>query len=297
MKNKFIVTSHGWSASNWTAHALNLNEHVLCVHSARIEIANDIDLQSNANLKKNIDQLQSGYLNRQARSLDDLYEYIISKGTADVYGSVHVLRLRDLPVIFEKFGTPGEKYTLANVVRNPVDLVWSGYGQFRDLFRYDINELYWTTGKVVNQALEFANKIGRKYDLNLGDFENLAFFGACAVLESLRKDIDAYELLKKTNNIDFVGTFKMEELTSSRSYFQLFAEKLGLGRFVSPQYIDAVFNTGIVNKHKYDSKKLTSLQRFESFSDWQKEVFIHFFKLHNLTNSYSEFGYDLDFID
>ncbi|MEZ4781128.1 MAG: hypothetical protein R2816_06015 [Flavobacteriaceae bacterium] len=215
MKN-FIVTSHGWSASNWTAHALNLNENILCTHSARNELASDKNLQSNINLKNNIDQLQKGYAQRQERSLDTIYDEIEKKGIAKSYGSVHVLRLRDLPIIYEKFGSSKRNFILVNIVRNPVDLAWSGYGQFKDLFRYDINELHWTTGKIVRQALEFSNYISSKYNLYMGDFENLAFIGACAVFESLKFDLDAYHKVNYMENIKFKGTIRMEDLTSKK---------------------------------------------------------------------------------
>ena len=292
----FIVASHGWSASNWTAHSLNLNEDVLCVHSARAELAEDKKLQSNQNLKKHINQLQKGYFNRQQRSLDEIYNDIEKKGSAKNYGSVHVLRLRDIPIISEKFGLPQREFKLANVVRHPVDLVWSGYGQFKDLFRYDINELHWTSGKIVRQALKFANEIGNKYDLNIGDFEVLAFFGACAVLESLKLDLDAYKQLSKYAFIDYVGTFQMEKITSDKGFYHDFCLKLGLENSVNQAYINQVFNLGIINKHKHDNQKLAGEERFKKFSSWQKEVFLHFFDLHGLKSGYESFGYDFNFL-
>lgn len=292
----FIVTSHGWSASNWTAHALNLNNKVLCVHSARVEIANHKDLQSNYNLKKNINQLQKGYLKRQERSIDELYDEIIAKGEADVYGSVHVLRMRDIPIIINKFGPPIKSFKLANVVRHPVDLVWSGYGQFKDLFLYDINELHWTSGKVVRQALEFSNYIGEKYNLNIGDYEVLSFFGACAVMESLKNDLDAYTIVEKCNNISFQGTFQMEKITTSMEEYKNFCIALDVEE-VDELYLNKVFKTGIVNKHKADTIAVNSKERFEIFETWQKEVFSHFFRLHNLKENYEKFGYDFTFIE
>lgn len=293
---RFIVTAHGWCASNWTAHALNLNKHIICTHSARNELATDKNLQSNKNLKKNINQLQKGYLLRQARSLDDIYEDIETKGVADSYGSVHVLRLRDLPIINAKFGPSKRSFNVVNMVRNPIDLVWSGYGQFKDLFRYDINELYWTTGKVVNQALDFANYISNKYSLFLGDIENLSFIGACAVLESLKFDLDSYCKIESIDNINFKGTVKMEDLTLKKEIFSSFMNSLGLREFNNEKYLEEVFNTGIVNKHKHDKLILSPEERFNQFLPWQKEVFIYFFQLHELRDKYAEFGYNFEFV-
>ncbi|MDA9276926.1 hypothetical protein N9P56_00950 [Flavobacteriaceae bacterium] len=293
----FIVTCHGWSASNWTAHALNLNENIICTHSARNELAEDKELQSNKNLKKHINDLQKGYLSRQSRSLDEIYEEIESKGIAKCYGSVHVLRMRDLPIIFKNHGISQRNFNLVNIVRHPIDLVWSGYGQFKDLFKYDINELYWTTGKVVRQALEFSNYIGIKYDLNMGELDNLAFIGACAILESLRFDIDSYSQIENIDNLNYLGTFKMEEITSNEEKYSLFFKRLGLIEYQDNHYIEKVFKTGIVNKHKHDSKKLTPQERYNQFLPWQKEVFNHFFSLHSLKEFYQKIGYNIEFID
>lgn len=293
--NNFIVTCHGWSASNWTAHSLNLNPNILCTHSARNVLADDKELQSNKNLKEHINQLQKGYNQRQGRSLDIIYDEIEAFGDANNYGSVHVLRMRDLPVIYEKYGVSIRSFKVVNIVRNPVDLVWSGYGQFKDLFRYDINELHWTTGKVIRQALEFVNYIGKKYNIYIGDFENLAFIGACAILESLKLDLKAYSKVGTIKNIDFSGTFQMEEITSNKLIYQEFLNSLGLSSSSAEDYLDDVFKTGIVNKHKSDSKKLSSFERFHEFLPWQKEVFLYFFNLHDLKKPYESFGYNFDY--
>ncbi len=296
MKKYFIVTCHGWSASNWTAHSLNLNSKIICTHSARNEIAEDKELQSNKNLKKNINKLQSGYKKRQAQSLDAIYDEIECKGASPYYGSVHVLRLRDIPIIYEKFGISQRSFNLVNIVRHPIDLVWSGYGQFLELFRYDINELHWTSGKVVNQALKFSNYIGQKYNLYMGDIENLAFIGACAIMESLKKDIDAYISLSSLKNINFCGTFKMEEITNDPKIYSLFCSQLGLNELISEEYLNKVFSTGVVNKHKSDDQKLSSKERYLSLVPWQKEVFNHFFNLHDLKKPYEKFGYDFTYL-
>ncbi|WP_417371366.1 hypothetical protein [Gelidibacter japonicus] len=294
--NHFIVTCHGWSASNWTAHSLNLNANILCTHSARNILADDKELQSNKNLKEYINQLQKGYSQRQGRSLDTIYAEIEALGNAQNYGSVHVLRMRDLPVISEKYGDSARSFKVVNIVRNPVDLVWSGYGQFKDLFRYDINELHWTTGKVIRQALEFVNYIGKKYNIYIGDFENLAFIGACAILESLKLDLMAYPKVDAIKNINFSGTFQMEDITSNKLKYKEFLNSLGLSSSSNEDYLDDVFKTGVVNKHKHDSKRLSAFERFNEFLPWQKEVFLHFFNFHDLKKSYESFGYNFDYL-
>ncbi|WP_185153353.1 hypothetical protein, partial [Fulvivirga lutimaris] len=269
-----------------------------CTHSARNALADDKDLQSNKNLKLKIKDLHSGYVNRQERSLDDLYDEIIEKGNTEYYGSVHVLRLRDLPIIIERFGPSARNYNVVNVVRHPVDLVWSGYGQFLDLFLYDINELYWTTGKVLRDGKEFCYQLARKYDLNLGEYNNLAFLGACAVLSSLKLDMDAYSKLDGIHNLNLKKTFKMEDLTKSEKSFSEFISQLCGDDFEASQdYIRAVFNEGVINKHKHDNKKLSPAKRYDQFSMWQKEAFEYFFDFNQLLTMYEKIGYDFSFLN
>lgn len=292
---RFIVTCHGWSASNWTAHALSLGKDVLCTHSARNELANDIDLHKDSNLRENIHKFHKGYKKRTELSLDNLYEEIENKGKAMHYGSVHVLRMRDLPIIHEKYGDSIRKFKVANIVRHPVSLVWSGFGQLKDLFKYDINELHWTTGKIVNQGLDFVNKIGKKYQVDVGDYEHLAFIGACAIMSSLKADIDAYAPVMEMPNLEFVGTFQMEKLTSDSQYFGNFIENLNMEDVLSEEYVNLVMNTGNINKHKKDNKLMSASDRFNTFTPMQKEVFRYFFR-HSDLSKYQSFGYDVSMI-
>lgn len=298
MKTKhFMVTSHGWSASNWVAHALDLNPSITCTHSARNEWAKDTEIHSEQNIKDNLKNFHSGYFLRQNRTLDESYDEIEAFDKTDFYGSVHLYRLRDLPVLSEKFGTQKRKFNVVNLIRNPIDLVWSGHGQFKDLFRYDINELYWTTGKVLKEK-EFLYELAKKYSLNIGDFENLSFLGACAVLGSLRLDLDAVEKVKDLDFVDFKGFVKMEEVTSNGEVLNELIGRLTDNECPVPLlYLDKVYQAGVINKHKHDSKKLSAEERYATFGPWQKEAFHHFMKIFDLKKDYQKLGYDLSFME
>jgi len=145
--------------------------------------------------------------------------------------------------------------------------------------------------------LDFTNDLGKRYDLNVGDFDILGFLGACSVMEGLRLDLNAYGHLDEIKNLDFLGSFQMEKLTNNSNYFSDFFNQLGLEELNSEEYISDVFKTGIINKHKYDHKKLTAENRFAEFTDWQKEAFNYFIKLHDLKKPYEAFGYDLSFLN
>ena len=293
-----MVTSHGWSASNWLAYALNLHPQIICTHSARNIQASEKEMNSDPNLRKNLRDLHNGYLLRQNRTLNESYDFIESLGQASLYGSVHVYRLRDLPVLYEKFGKFERRFQVLNLVRHPVALVWSGYGQFKELFRYDLNELHWTSGKVLKTAGEFIQRLALKYDLYVGDLENLAFIGAAAVLGSLRLDLDATAKTKKIPGIDFHGTVKMEEVTQKPEVLRRTIALLsGRALEITENYLEAVYKAGIVNEHKEEQNKRDAAARYLKFNEWQKEVFRYFMQKYKIREDYEKLGYDFSFLD
>lgn len=295
--NQFIITSHGWSGSNWLSHVLNAHPTITCTHSARNILANDINMQSNKELKQNIHQLHKGYVSRQNVSLDDIYLQIEKMSKTLFYGSVHVLRQRDIPVIFEKFGKPKREFNVINLVRNPIDLVWSGYGQFKDLFKYDINELFWTLKKIIDNSKEFVHDIGNKYNINIGETENLAFIGAASVLLSLKKDADAETKIRSLPNIKYLSPVQMEQLTTDKKYFKDFLSKITNNKIIiEDSYIENVFKTGKINKHKKDNKKLTPKERYCQFNDWQKEIFKYYLSKFELKEYFENMDYSLSFL-
>ena len=297
MKRDFIVTSHGWSASNWLAFALNKHPEILCTHSARNIVASAREMNSNENLRRHLKTLHQGYVSRQNESLDNIYATIEGNGSARLYGSVHVVRLRDLPIIYEKFGPSKRFFNIINLIRHPISLVWSGYGQFQELFRYDLNELHWTSGKVLKYGKEFIYQLADKYEINVGELENLAFLGASAVLSSLRLDFDAEKRLKDIPNVAFHGHIKMEEVTKQPKQLKQIISLLSEGELSTQfEYIEDVYRSGIVNQHKSDPNKRDAEKRYAQFSAWQKEAFVHFLNCFDLRKEYEKIGYDLGFI-
>ena len=291
MKN-FIVTCHGWSASNWLAYVLNQHPKLIASHSA----ANLIDEKLSNDIKDKLKDFHDGYLNRQNRPIDESYDFIESHGDGEYYGSVHLYRLRDLPVQYEKFGNTKRTFQVVNLIRNPIDLVWSGYGQFKDLFKTDINELYWTVGKVLEDK-DFIYHLNEKYDLLVGDYENLAFIGAARVLGSLRLDLDAMEKIKEIPFVHYLGEVKMEDATSRPEVLKELILKITEGEVeVDEAYLDAIYSIGKINKHKQDNKKMSAEERFESLADWQKETLMYYLEKYKIIDAYQAFGYDLSFL-
>ena len=69
--NYFIITSHGWSGSNWLAYNLNLHPQITCGHSGAAIIAGDPNYINFLGLKKNFKKIVKGCVQRQSRTLLD----------------------------------------------------------------------------------------------------------------------------------------------------------------------------------------------------------------------------------
>lgn len=301
MSHNFIITSHGWSGSNWVANSFNLHPDIICTHSAINILPDEKVIHEDGGLKKNIQRFHKGYVNRVQLTINEAYQEIRGFGKAKHYGSVHLFRLRDMPSQIKRSTPLNSDYSVLNLVRNPVSLVWSGCGQFKSLFRFDLNELHWTLGKLLSSDKDFVFEMGDKYDLMLGDNEILSFICAARVLESLHLDLKGeieLESMEIPDSIRFLGHVKMEEITSRDFDFRKLFTTLGFSDLeVTPEYLAAVYGSGKLNRHKKERKDLTVRDLYHSFSPWQKEVFLHFFNKYNLKDPYTKMGYDLSFLD
>lgn len=298
MDRAFLVTCHGWSASNWLAHALHQHPGIACTHSARNVIADDPHEYSGDRLRQKIREFHRRYGTRQSLPLDTLYDEIHRLGDgASLYGSVHLLRLRDLPTQVARHGAPLRQITTAQLVRHPIDLVWSGRGQLDQLFRFDLNELYWTLHKIMASAKEFVLDLAHEHDILIGEPQNLAWVGACAVLGSLRLDLDAQAAVEAMPWVDWVGEVKMEEVTRDRQVLAGLVDRLSGGRLAAPaHWLDQVFAVGEVNRHRIAGARLSPADRYASLAPWQREVLHHYLDLYEIVPAYTAKGYDFSFL-
>ena len=297
---KFIVTCHGWSASNWLAYVLNAHDDISCAHSSAAIVAQDPAIFDGEGLKEKISVLRKGYVQRQNRPLAEVYDEIAKAHSAPYVGTVHTYRLRDLPVQHKRFGAPGQTMRVANLVRHPLDLVISGYGQFKDLFPIDLNEFAWTLRKIVDQGLEIVEDVCGRHNRRPGDFDEICFFGACVVLGSLKLDLDALDEIRDagaSSPWDYRGVVKMEEITRSPEVLAGLIEELtDEAGLASPAYLQKVASQGRINRHNRKAPDSTA-ERWSGLQDWQKEAFSRFLDHFGLRAPYAEFGYGFEFLD
>lgn len=295
----FVVTCHGWSASNWLANALHKHPNILCAHSSAALPADDPSVFDGDGLKKKIPALRKGYIARQNRSLTDLYESLPNPKNAHIIGSVHTYRLRDLPAQTELITPRSSPIPVVNLVRHPLDLVVSGYGQFKDLFRIDLNEFSWTLNKIVARGLEMPEAICAKHNVDPGDYDSVCFLGACVVLGSLRLDLDALDAVENSGaaHWDFRGHVQMEQLTRDpNSFSRLLPTLTNRNDLATTEYLDSVFTERKVNIHNHDAPSGTH-QRWNALKPWQQEAFRAYLDLFELQKQYEAIGYDFSMME
>jgi hypothetical protein len=174
--------------------------------------------------------------------------------------------------------------------------VLSGYAQFLKRFTFDIHELHWNLGKLLEFNYEFVSYISEKYDLELGNIENLAFFSAAQTLASLRADVDAQHSVKNLHNIQFGGNIRMEDITSSpnklRSVFNYLTPKVK----VNDQYIESALAIGAINSHRQHDIQQSTEQRYNALKPWQKETIKHLWDRCQLDAFYTEHEYTFPYL-
>lgn len=297
---RFVVTSHGWSASNWLAYVLNAHPEITCAHSSAAIVASDRGIFDGEGLKSALPALRKGYVQRQNRPFAAVYDEIEAAHPAPFVGTVHTYRLRDLPVQSQRFGSPDTEIPLVNLVRHPLDLVVSGYGQFRDLFRIDLNEFAWTLRKLVDQGLDLVEDICRRHDKQPGDYEVVCFLGACVVLGSLRLDVDALAAIRDAGHAsrwDYRGVVKMEEMTEVPAVVAGLIERLtGRSDLADTSYLETVASLGHINRHNQAARRGTA-ERWADLEAWQQEGFRLFLQRFALQGPYTDMGYSFDFLE
>ena len=214
-------------------------------------------------------------------------------------GTVHTYRLRDLPIQAKMFPETGLKFRTINLIRHPIDLVISGFGQFKELFKIDINEYSWTLQKIVNQGLDIVENICDRYNILPGDYDSICFFGASVVLGSLRLDLDAQKIIEldKEGQWDYLGIVRMEDVTSNPDILADLIKRItGARNAVSDAYLEKVYKLNKINVHNKQAGEGLE-NRWMKLEEWQKETLSMFIKQFELKQEYESFGYDFSFMN
>lgn len=301
--NWFVVTSHGWSASHWLAYSLNSHSDITCAHSSAAILAEspepfDVTEQLKGRrldeIYPRLRELRDGYAARAVRSPDALCSALEQRHPARLVGSVHTFRLRDLPGFADRIAAAGRPIRVANLLRDPVSLVNSGYGQFRLSLRLDLNEAAWTLKRIVAAGLEPIEDICARHGVFPGDFEPLCFLAACVALRGLAEDFAARDEIIGLDGVTYLGTIRMEDVTRHPACLAAWIERLdGRPWQVAPGYLEAVYGGGPTNGHRAVPGPLDADGIAASWTAWQREIFAFYLKRFSLIAPYRAEGYEL----
>jgi len=295
MAEIFIVTCHGWSGSSWLANILHSHPDIHCTHMLHNHIPEVDDSDSKVACGRYFDIIRQGAIDRQELSMEAMLDKLSLNIDKPYIGSVGLYRLRDLPLLTKKFGACGYPIKVVNLIRNPVSVVCSGYGQFMKRFQYDLHELHWNLGKLLEFSYDHLYEIRQKYGINLGDTNNLSFFAAAQALASLRLDIEAFAMVQKFENISFLGSVSMEEITSSTNSLQNFFKSLIPSCAHQTSFFESAIQQSAINTH-YHQASCYAEERFKLLECWQQESFLHFWKSNQIEAFYTDRGYSFDFL-
>lgn len=302
-KSWFIVTSHGWSASHWLAYNLNRHPKITCLHSSAALIA-DVDEPYDPRLIleqgdfrsifNQIEELRQGYRDRKTRAPIDLYREAEKFHPADMVGSVHTFRLRDLPNLQGQLLPTERPLRIANLLRHPVNLVNSGFGQFSLSLRLDLNELMWVAKRIVDAGLPAFEGISARHGIYPGDIDPLCFLAACVTLRGLAEDFAARDTLVQDGAVNYLGTIRKEDVTRDPEVLATWIERLnGSPLPTAETYFQDVYADGKRNVHNHQDQQEDPREIFFQWSKWQQEVFSYCIDHYNLRPLYTAEGYDL----
>jgi hypothetical protein len=287
-KRYFVVTSHGWSGSHWLAVALDTHPEILCFHSA-LHLHARGDDSSEQFLKGNVRNHGVAVNDRESRSFDAAFDEVEKRATCPdkhVFGNVHTYRIRDLLGLEEKFGPP-RPHMLMNLIRNPVSLVASGFGQLRSFMDWDIYT-FLDVAAAVYENIGLATELANRHGLNLFDPSVQAFLAACNHLRYLARDQEI---------APDAPTILMERVTSEPDYFAEVVRLLSVGELeCTPPYLEEVFSLGQLNRHA-QGEKLDARAQYERWEPWQQEAFHNLLTSSRLNDYYQKYGYDFSYIN
>lgn len=295
---RFLITSHGASASSWTAAGLNAHPQFFCVHGTHLgeggpdDVLNPEQIRREhgaAGLLEKMQSIRSGARTREEITLDAQFAHIEARSTMPNCGMVHTYRLRDLPRLPPYEGPAVSVY---NLVRHPVDLVNSAQHLFTHLLQIDLNELQWTARHLFEQKLDLIEGICAKHDILPGDLKVLSFFAALRALDGLEADLKAMDWVKDRPEYNWRGTVAFETVTADPLELATIGE--ALGGAPGPAYPAEIAALPVLNRHVGTEVPLTTEQKWDAWQDWQREAFQIWFEQLDLSAKYSEFGYQFD---
>lgn len=296
MNSVFLVTTHGWSGSNWLAVTFDLHPALACSHGVlydrRPRATDGDEAVWHSGLHATVRERNEG---RYTVPVDETLRHIEALAPERHCGNVGYFRARDFPVLFERHGVNRRPVRWVNLLRHPVSVVWSGYGQFLKRFAFDLLELQWNLGKITRYTLPLMDELERDFGVVRGDRDTLAFVSAALTLSSLEMDICALQALPTTETFRFEGNARLEELTSNPTALARLLSTLVPQLEASPDWLAEATRGRRINIHNAQAID-DPAAKFARFAPWQQHVFRWALHRTTIRPFYEAHGYALDFV-
>jgi len=269
-RQRFIVTSPGYTATKWLAWALNEHPDIHCTHSAGVH-PTDHDY-SLAELNTLVEEKFGA---RDDTPLEAFLARLEAEAPeAHVVGNVHRYNLTALSRNRERFS--GERAVrVVNLVRHPVDWVASGTAQMTRM----------------SEGVErIRDQIARHHEVHRALHEELGM-----PQEAMPEDLAfAYLchrlcLLAREARMQGVRHVPMEAMTSDRDTFSSVVKAVS-GREAEEAYLDVVFQKGTIHAHR-GGPGLPSQETYDAWPPWRQRLFTHWACASGVFALYRTLGY------
>lgn len=285
-KHKFIITSHGQTATRWLSAALNKHEDIFCVHGYTFPPVATADEDISNQEKVDIGQLAH---NRfwKLNILDYLSE-LHSVQNPKFVGSVHAYMYGYLVNQIKKLNLTREikNLTIMNMVRHPINRIESAYkcwtvdnkptseSTFVD---YDFNNN-------CTPIIKHLNSIKKEFS-NLDKYFIVALYQAQGIAEDVKKATS-----------DGIYQIRYEDLISNPTVLTNIISMITNNVVkLTPSEADNLFNTKRINQHN-TAEPLAVKDQFQRWQPWQQIAYTFIHQNEKFEEVYSPFDYDFSFI-
>jgi hypothetical protein len=292
----FLVATHGWSGSNWLAWTLGRHPALACSHGVMVERRPHENDGDEAVWYSGLHApVRERNQRRYEVPLDDTFAQIAQLAPGLRCGNVGYFRARDFPILLDRLGPNSRPARWVNLVRHPVSVVWSGFGQFRKRFRFDIYELQWNLSKVIQYAMPLLDELERDFGVERGDRDTLAFVAAALALSSLDLDVRALDAVRSTDALVFGGNVRLEDITTDPAALAGLLAALAPGAEPEPGWLAEATSGRRVNVHNPEAID-DPAAKWGRFAPWQQRAFSWALGRTKIRAFYEALGYPLGFV-
>lgn len=273
-KAYFIISTYGRTATQWLHQVLNQHPEIFCTHSSDLSILPPSpETPQERNIR--VSREHEAFAKISLDEYFDKMERLVPGKKA--YGNVHGIDA------LEDFSPYRRKFTLIHLLRHPIHRVQSLVSRWLHATTYlpEHQERLWLRFQTYAQDPFIANLL-QEHEVDLKVKANWLFVVA---VFRLQQDLKHFQLP--------IPHVPMERLVKDLDYFFWLLAKITQGQVsLTEEYIDDLYQAQPVDQR---NRKVTALEQFDSWPEWQKVLFIRAIYVMKSLNYYDILGYDLSF--